>query len=478
MNIRLILSICGGIFWLGTGAGQAAADEAKFPSRILYAPAHFGNSYEVMGENEMREALTEAVHWGFNIYTDWFDMIDCSDPFQGPWYNLGDAVWDRKKANFRSAELQGLKVNLCITPNHVYFDQLRPDLLATKKKGVFGQLICPSIPQARETILNNYRNIFRDLQRAGVSLDGLFSFAYDYGGCACEKCDPWILTFARLVRDIHGIGREYHPDLEANFCGWWWSEEEHSLFADWADANTPDWVKSIAMFIPFDAVSIRDVALPTSTEVHAFVHIGYADGGNPRDLYGHLGPVVAPVRLPSTLNNLAKLGVSGLVAYSEGVFDDANKAILAGMASGKYDDVSAVLGDYAIRYFGAEGDAVDGWAQWLSAWGAPFDIDHGKAEAEFLRLRGGSPPTNHHIEGWALKPELFRHNAVVMGGDTWTRERLAAVERFWTVQEKLYREVWGLGLLRHVMARDDTPLPWHKDWEKYVTEHPEARVSR
>ena len=37
----------------------------------LYAPAHFGNSYEVMGELEMRDLLTESVYWGFNRYGDW-----------------------------------------------------------------------------------------------------------------------------------------------------------------------------------------------------------------------------------------------------------------------------------------------------------------------------------------------------------------------------------------------------------------------
>ena len=66
----------------------------------LYAPGHFGNSYEVLGPNEMREVLAEAKFWGFNRYADWFDTDDCKDPFvSGHTYALGDAQWDAKKTN-------------------------------------------------------------------------------------------------------------------------------------------------------------------------------------------------------------------------------------------------------------------------------------------------------------------------------------------------------------------------------------------
>ena len=40
--------------------------ENSLTVREFYAPAHFSNSYEVMGELEMRDLLNEAVYWGFN----------------------------------------------------------------------------------------------------------------------------------------------------------------------------------------------------------------------------------------------------------------------------------------------------------------------------------------------------------------------------------------------------------------------------
>ena len=50
-----------------------SARAAEPPFCELYATGHFGNWYEVAGVNEMRRVLTEAKHWGFNRYADWFD---------------------------------------------------------------------------------------------------------------------------------------------------------------------------------------------------------------------------------------------------------------------------------------------------------------------------------------------------------------------------------------------------------------------
>ena len=78
---------------------------APFTQAELYAPGHFGNSYEVMGRYEMRQYLAEAKHWGFNRYGDSFDVLDCSDPFKKRLYQdymLSTDTWKYKKQNFLS----------------------------------------------------------------------------------------------------------------------------------------------------------------------------------------------------------------------------------------------------------------------------------------------------------------------------------------------------------------------------------------
>ena len=48
--------------------------------------------------------IEEAKSWGCTSYGDWFDMLDCSDPFRAErQIDLGRALWNAKKANFRSA---------------------------------------------------------------------------------------------------------------------------------------------------------------------------------------------------------------------------------------------------------------------------------------------------------------------------------------------------------------------------------------
>src|SRR5512144_3189958 len=122
--------LCFTILWLGLQSAGAAA-----------APP-FCELYEAAGDNQCRQMLLEAKHWGFNRYADWFDASDCVDPFAGdPQYSLGNAVWDLKRTHFRTAQSLGLATDLAITPNHVYRDQLKPEWLAKRGPRIQGQLI-------------------------------------------------------------------------------------------------------------------------------------------------------------------------------------------------------------------------------------------------------------------------------------------------------------------------------------------------
>lgn len=465
--IRAIMSVGVASGILGA---EAEAAEPLFERRALYCPAHFGNSYEVMGEREMRGMLAEAKHWGFNRYGDWFDTADCSDPFDDPHYNMGRALWDRKKRNFQSARALGLECELIITPNHVFLEQCRPDLLAKQGGRVFGQLICPSIPEARAIILKNYENIFRDLADAGVRLSALCPCPYDNGGCACEKCAPWILTFAELTKEIGAIAEQYHPGIEMHFVGWWWTDEEHERFAEWADREAPGWVKSISLHIPYGQTDVSDVPLPKGCQRQAFVHNGYADQAQPRDTYGHLGPVMATERLPATMAALKAHGVTGFMAYSEGIYEDVNKAILGGITSGQYATADEALGAYAKRYLDAEDDTTAAWVAWFKQWGRPFEVDAAKALEELAVLREAADASGWRVRQWELKAEMLRLNALIMTETEWTPERLALVEEFWAARETLDRGVYGLGPVRHIFNYRFARLPWHDSWAKYLAE--------
>ncbi len=429
----------------------------------LYAVGHFGNWYEVAGVNEMRRVLSEAKHWGYNRYADWFDAIDCVDPFSGDrQYSLGNALWDLKRVHFRTAQSLGFATDLVITPNHVYRDQLKPEWLAKGGPRIQGQLICPHQPPAREAILKNYTNLFADLAKAGVNLTAINSAPYDYGGCACDLCKPWIITFAQLTLDIHKIARTFHPKVELHFIGWWWTAEEHKLFAQWMDEHAPGVVISMALHIPYDQTSVADVPLPKGCRKHAFVHIGYPDRSTPRDIYAKTGPVVAPKRLADTVRDLHAQSVTGVMAYSEGIYDDMNKSLLGGLFSGKEKTPRDVLEAYARRYFSANDAQAGQWADWLAPWGTPYSVAAAAARKAFGQLSGD--PMSWRRRQWEFKADMFAANQAIGTGDNWTPERLAHADEFWAAEEKLQREVYGIGPLRHILNRRFIEAPWYKSW--------------
>jgi len=214
---------------------------------------------------------------------------------------------------------------------------------------------------------------------------------------------------------------------------------------------------------------VPDVVLPRGCRRGAFVHIGYCDKRRPPDIYGMVGPVIAPNRLPKTIDGLRRQGVTRLMAYSEGVHDDLNKALYAGLCSGKYRTADDVLRAYARRYFGVDQATAQGWAEWLKAWGSPYEVNTTEARKELDRLLADTPKRHlWRVQQWVLKLELFRLYGEIAKGKRWTPERLALVEEFWAVREEIHRGLWGLGLQRKAFHRQYCGLPWYKSWAKHV----------
>ena len=451
-----------------SSARSATSAPNTFAIRELYAPAHFGNAYEAMWPGEMKAYLTEMKWWGFNRFSDWITTTDVRNPY------VSDATWDlareqleRKKKAFRAAQDLGLGLNLIVTPNHVYLDQLRPEIGATKTSKIFGQLLCPSQPEGRKIILANVESWFRDLAESGLQFSAWTGFAYDYGGCDCSKCRPWIVTFAQLSREIHAVAQKYHPKIEPWFCSWWWTPEEHEALNKWAEKEAPQWLKAITLHLEYEKTRFKDVAVPAGCRKIAFVHNGYADTLKQNDIYAKWGATIAPKRIPTTLHDIGTQEADGYQAYSEGIFDDVNKALLAGISSGQFADPNSVLKAYATRYFGATEDKARWWADWLAAWGFRKQVNLPAALKEFETLCAGIPQT-WRLEHWGCKLRLEQLDRLIgtPKPNEWTDEKLKTVDQFWSEQEHLYRDVYRLGPVRHVFAQKFVPPVWYDSWQK------------
>lgn len=445
-----------------------------FPIREIYCPAHFGNSYEAMWPGEMKEYLAELKWWGFNRFADWSTTTDVRSPFRtdAEW-DLSREQLDRKTKAFRAAQDLGLALNLIITPNHVYMDQVRPEIAAVKKPKIAGQLVCPSQAGGRKVILDDAANWFRHLAENGVRLSAFTAFAYDYGGCACKLCNPWIVTFAGLTKQIHELALKWHANIEPWFCSWWWTPEEHARVNAWAKEEAPGWLKGMTLHLEYNHTRFKNVQVPDGCRKFAFVHDGYADQVKDSDLYAKWGPVVAPTRLPKTLKDIAADGAEGFQVYSEGVFDDVNKAILGGMASGRFADAAAVLKRYSERYFDARGADAVSWAEWLASWGSRKAVKFPEAKQRLEQLARSAKPS-WRLEHWRCKVVLEELDRAIGAPkqNEWTPEKLKLASAFWAEQERLHRDVYKLGPVRHIFAPQFNPPTWYQSWQKATKSAP------
>lgn len=431
------------------------------PVRELYCPSHFGNEYESAMDREMRETLAEARFWGFNRYSDWFDTIDLYDLYARgrTLFNLPEAVWERKFANFAVAADLGFELGLVVTPNHVFSDQVTPATAAVTGGRYFGQLVCPHRPGVTDLVRRNYRNLFAEFAQRGLRLGTISAGAYDYGGCACEACRPWIVSFGKLFLEILAEAEAVFGTVNADLWAWWWTDEDHEAFAAWADRQAPKRFSALANHILYGESRYKVRRLPAACSERAFTHIGYGEKGG-IDVYGHYGPTVAARRLQATYEFLAGRGASGFLAYSEGTFDEVNKAIMAGLASAQYASASDVLEAYAERHFG--GDAR-GWADWLTAMGDVETLDPLPARRDFDLLARQARPSER-LQSWAQKLAMREADAAVRQQPAWDTARLAAAEAFWAAKERLWRGLWRRGLCRHIFRFDWKVPAWHAEY--------------
>jgi hypothetical protein len=387
---------------------------------------------------------------------------------------LSTALYRKKLDWFAIAARHGLELDLLITPNQVFVEQYQPDLAAELGDERYsGQLLCLSKPAARKIILDNHRALFEMFKSRGLRPASLTACPFDPGGCSCPQCDPWIVTFGRLVKEIHTLANKYFPGIAARLAGWWWTVPEHEQFTVWADREATGLFKSLSMHLKYGQTQPdAGRSLPAGCQPQVFLHIGYADTvpkgtSQGRDVYGIWGPVVAPVRIPATLANMANLGMDGFAAYSEGSFDDLNKAILGGLSSGRFASANDVLAAYVERYFGIAGRDCVRWATWIAQWGRPHEVDVAAARKEWdslLKMPGLQRSwRTDQLEG---KLRLFEAHAAVMRMSQWDDARSAVAEAFFAAREFLYRDVWKIGLTRAGISPEFYGPSWLDEWRQ------------
>ena len=171
-----------------------------------------------------------------------------------------------------------------------------------------------------------FRRHFEQLEDVG--LDILVHWPYDEGGCSCERCRPWGSNgYLRFARDLTRLGRDYFARLESVSSTWMFDTPPEGEWAGLTDAvaRDPSWVDSILADAHEDYPRYPlDVVAPGGLPWLSFPEISMW-GNSP---WGGYGANPLPGRYQRRWNQVSHR-VSGGFPYSEGIYEDINKAVVA-----------------------------------------------------------------------------------------------------------------------------------------------------
>jgi len=305
----------------------------KCPFRAVYLATHFGNYYEAAPIEEVKCYIEELGLWGYNTilvhYPTWqFDGLH--GPRSRKWFERFEAV-------LAHAKECGLRVGLLQVPNQGF--KTAPQAVRGKhfpsnasKRGYHGVNLCPSKPAARKLLIQVCDGLSEEFKNVG--LDYFVFWPYDEGGCGCEQCWPWgARGYPQISRDWTKRIRARFPHCKMVLSTWCFENEND---------NNPDgeWIglekslqkdKSWLDYIMADGHGdyfpkyLLERGVPGRLPLVNFPEISMF-GMHP---WGGYGANPAPAHFQKLWDRI-KHTAKGGAPYSEGKYEDINKAIFAG----------------------------------------------------------------------------------------------------------------------------------------------------
>lgn len=295
------------------------------PARDMYLATHFANFYEAAPMEEVQQYVEDLALWGINCLSLSFPHWQYAG-FDDP---EARRMITHLKTIMRCAKSVGLKVGLGDAANGA-FKSTPADLRNTPvpdplgRHGNFGVNLCPAKPGAHKILLDDWRKLLDTFADPGV--DGVGYWPYDEGGCGCPECSPWgARGYPKLCRELALAAREKYPHLRHTVSTWTfdtppageWEGLTKFLAANpaWADYILADAHEDFPRY-PLDHGVPGNLPLINFPEISMW-------GQTP---WGGYGANPLPARL-QRLWNQAKGKLSGGSPYSEGIYEDINKAI-------------------------------------------------------------------------------------------------------------------------------------------------------
>lgn len=224
----------------------------------------------------------------------------------------------------------------------------RRDLIAE-----YNTEICPSIPGGMAEIEKMHRAFFEAFKDSPIKY--FFAWAYDEGGCLCEKCYPWVSNgFLKVCELDRKLIKEYGYDAELCISTWHFNlamPNEWEIYHDLIESGQLDW--SPYIMTAFQSGRLPDVfkekGVPGRVKLIDFPDISMCGAKS----WGGYGANPYTMFLDNNEKNCGYIHDGGF-PYSEGIYEDINKWVCANYYCGYHEDAADAVREY-IRYeFGVE----------------------------------------------------------------------------------------------------------------------------
>jgi hypothetical protein len=311
---------------------------------------------------QWEEQIVDLALWGINlirrpllntVFDAWLDeeerMVE-TEPVQ--------KRWQTEKQINRLIHDFGMEAAISYPPNTIAAAATRPEWHHGSR---WSRVACPALPEARDRILYERLQIFKELEY----IEHLFVPPYTEGRCHCPSCQPWIKTYLDLVQDTAKYLHHFHPNakvwisdqgLNENDQEWLWETlaEEHPMWlhviqhgpGSTSFLNDVDTDSESQGLPPFHG-SKPDTFMQALPEFSRRVPLRYQIALSPDithtfqleenleqidpafvRLHTYESPFARPVAYHDLFHSTASSGV-GTALYSEGLYDDLNKALWA-----------------------------------------------------------------------------------------------------------------------------------------------------
>jgi hypothetical protein len=343
-----------GSFTLGNWRGTSVPDK---PLRGVCAVPHFFNFYHVAPVEQMQRYLEDLALWGFNLVVFGFD-IHKFESIQDP---AAQALLGRMNVIARTTKKLGLDIGLGIAVNDAYANSppaMRADWSAghdgyTHELAAHYHLeLCPNKPGAKELLLKWREETFHAFKDVG--LDYVIPWPYDNGACTDSPCKPWGANgFLTLSEPIAAMARRDFPGCRIILSTWlfdYFTSGEYAGLEERFGKEQPQWIDYI-LVDEFTGVQRYSGKSPAHPAPGGFPVVGFPEvsmwGAYP---WGGFGANPAPAHHQKLWNAQKDLLAGGFL-YSEGIFEDLNKALYAQLYWQKDRTADSIVDEYIAYEF-------------------------------------------------------------------------------------------------------------------------------